>query len=81
MFGKQCENLVALKLMLRPGSEKSKTGGEQAKCITCSLSHYRVHRWTGDVSEAVTAPLLLDTDMSGSDLCQAGAEQGAFVGS
>lgn len=32
--GQQRENLVALRLMLRPGSEESKTGGEQAKCIT-----------------------------------------------
>lgn len=46
-----------------------------------SLSYYRVHRWTGDMSHAVTAPLLLDTDMSGPDLCRAEAEQGALVGS
>lgn len=46
-----------------------------------SLSYYHVHRWTGDMSHAVTAPLLLDTDMSGPDLCRAQAQQGALVGS
>lgn len=47
-------------------SEERKTGwGEQTKCYHLVLFH--IYRLVGAVSEAVTAPLLQDTDTSGSD--------------
>lgn len=62
------------------GVKKGKLGESRISVPPGSASHYCVHRWTRDVSEAVTAPLLLDIDMSGSDLHWAGAEQSVLMG-
>lgn len=79
MLGQQCENSVAL-VFGGVGIDgwvckKEKLRENRQSVSPGSLSHYHVLRQMGDVSGAATAPLLLDTDMKGSDLCQTGAAQ------